>query len=651
MLNNSLVFVVVTALSLFADEVDVFDMGFDELKSIKVEVASRQKESISDVPATVRIVTADMIKQRGYMTIEEILADQPGFQFRNINGFNSYTFMRGSVSQNNHILMLVDGVQINELNSGGYYGGVHYNLFNVKQVEILYGPASALYGTNAISGIINIVTYSPKERAANENEVEVAYGSFDTGLAAFRSGDYDVLNEFGYTLSGHYVTTEKADLGGANGDNNWYENMENFEDSFSLEGKISYKMFDFGFLFQDKQASRSTNYKSVGTAKRDYGTLWHISFLNAWAKHQLNIDDTKKLVSKLYYRNATVHDDTIAYIDETPAPGQQVGYFRPNWLVGLDEQLQLKYSDSLHLTLGLSAEHEELSKEFSKTYSTSAYLSPAKPSRPSMLPNNLLSSYVQLKYALTEALNVTAGLRYDKSSYYGEVATPRLAFVYTHDKGNVKLLYSEAFRAPKPWDYNYGTGNSALNPEKIKSYELAGSYQLNNRLYGELSLYHNIIDDKLVKQSTPLKWINSGELKTYGLEVDLRYRRSAFEGYANYTYTNSKDENKVQIDEIAEHAVNIGLNYTYDQHWKFDLRGNYVGSRKNPQLVASTQSYTIEPYMLVNGQISYLDLNGFDLHLIVKNLLDEAYYHTSNLTVSRFRQAQQTVIMKASYAF
>ncbi len=634
-LNHPLLFVSAMAYSLLADDIDVFDIGFDELKSIKVEVASRQQEPLKDVPATVRIVTADMIKQRGYMSIEEILSDQPGFQFRNINGFNSYTFMRGSVSQNNHILMMVDGVQINELNSGGYYGGLHYNLFNVKQVEILYGPSSALYGTNAISGIINIVTYSPKERAANANELELAYGSFDTGLASFRSGDYDVLKELGYTLSGHYVTTKKADLAGAQGDNNWYESMDNFEESFSLEGKISYKAFDFGLLFQDKQTSRATNYRSVGTEKHDYGTLWHISFLNAWAKHEADFSDTMKIISKLYYRNATVQDDTIAYIDETPLPGQQVGYYRPNWLIGLDEQLQFQYSDTLNLTLGVSAEHEELSDGFGMTHSSSVSLPPEKPSRESMLSNNLLSTYLQVRYALSDSLYTTAGVRYDHSDYYGEVATPRLAFVYTHDKGNIKLLYSEAFRAPKPWDYQY---NNALEPETINSYELAGSYELANNFYTQLSVYHNVIDDQVTEE------------KTYGIELDLRYKSRDFEGYANYTYTDSRDENGRRVAEIAEHTLNAGLNYAYDQHWKFDLRWNYVGSKKNASTLP-TANETIKPYIVFNGQLSYLDLNGFDIHLIAKNLLDEEYYHTSNRSVSRYRQPQQTIIAKVSYAF
>ena len=78
---------------------------------------------------------------------------------------NSYVFQRGVPSQNNLIVLLVDGIQINELNSGGFYGGGQYNLSNVERIEVVYGPASALYGTNAISGIVNIITKNSSNQA------------------------------------------------------------------------------------------------------------------------------------------------------------------------------------------------------------------------------------------------------------------------------------------------------------------------------------------------------------------------------------------------------------------------------------------------------------------------------------------------------
>ncbi len=177
-------------LHLFAQEQvkpeELFELSLEDLMNTEIVTATKKSQKISEVPANVRVITAEEIKEKGYFTLEEALSDLPGFQFRNIVGFNSYVFLRGVPSQNNLILVLVDGIQINELNSGGFYGGGQYNLSNVKQIEVVYGPASALYGTNAISGIINIITNDPKD--IQGGHASVLSGSFETRNVDFRYG-------------------------------------------------------------------------------------------------------------------------------------------------------------------------------------------------------------------------------------------------------------------------------------------------------------------------------------------------------------------------------------------------------------------------------------------------------------------------------
>ncbi len=103
---------------------ELLNMSLDELQEMPVVSATKTLTPLSKVPATIRVITAEDIRRYGYLTLEEALGDLPGFQFRNINGFNTYTFMRGLPSQNNLILLMVDGVEINEINSGGFYGGM-----------------------------------------------------------------------------------------------------------------------------------------------------------------------------------------------------------------------------------------------------------------------------------------------------------------------------------------------------------------------------------------------------------------------------------------------------------------------------------------------------------------------------------------------
>ena len=123
-IRNICLFFLILSVQTFSQEKnldELLDLNLDQLMTIQVITASKTPQTLSEVPATVRIVTAEQIKTRGYLTLEDALADLPGFQFRNILGFNSYIFMRGVPSQNNKILLLMDGIQINELNSGGFY--------------------------------------------------------------------------------------------------------------------------------------------------------------------------------------------------------------------------------------------------------------------------------------------------------------------------------------------------------------------------------------------------------------------------------------------------------------------------------------------------------------------------------------------------
>lgn len=624
------------------------DMSIDKLSSVEVISATKKKQLLSDVPATVRVITAEQIKDRGYISLEDILSDLPGFQFRDINGFNSYSFLRGAPSQNNLILILVDGVQINELNSGGFYGGMHYNLVNAKQIEVVYGPSSALYGTNAISGIINIITNDPGD--IKGGTVSAYAGNFDSYGIDFSTGYFSDSNQVGFSLSGMIKQSDKANLGGNEGDNNWSRNMENFERSISTDGKFSYKNLKIGFLFQDKQASRTTNYKSEGTSYLDYGTNWHIRFFNAHLSYLHKFKKKLLLNSRFYYRNATVMDNTIAFIKDDTTNGQ-VGYYRPNDLFGLEEEFNCNLNDIFSVICGVVVEYERLSKGFSKSYSKDPNIAPPSPNEPDKEVNWLSSEYLQLQARLFKILELTAGIRLDYSTNYEFVYTPRAAAVLNYKKLTGKILYTEAFRAPKPWDYTWKDGNSDLKPEKMRSIEGVVAYRIFKNLSADLSVYRNTIYDKLAKSSSATFWTNSDELNTDGIEFTLNFIKNRIDAYANYTYNRSRDADDLYVDEIAEHTFNHGIAVAITKKIKIGLRGNYVGERRNPQFITSTGSDKVEDYYLLNSSLSLFDFKSVDIQLFVNNILDSKYYHTSNRPPERYRQTQRTFIFKMGYSF
>jgi outer membrane receptor for ferrienterochelin and colicins len=632
---------------------DILKMSFTDLMNVKVISASKTQQHIKDVPASVQVITAEEIKDRSYFTLEEALSDLPGFQFRNIIGFNSYIFMRGAPSQNNLILLLVDGVQMNELNSGGFYGGGQFNLSEVERIEVVYGPASALYGTNAVSGIINVITKNSEGK--NKGHISLLGGNFKTGMGDFGLKSFNADKDIGCSFSGMYKTSEKADLRGAKGDNNWTNDMENFENDLSLSAKFKIKCFNAGAIYQEKQSSMSTYYKSMGGKYLDKNTLWDIAFFNTYLKYTNNKHDKWALNSTLYYRNTTVKPNTIdnIVIATDTTPGEQTGYYRPNQLMGFENQINYKATDKLMVIGGVIGEIEQLSDGFSISSSNSEFIAPPTPSKPKMLNNQLFSYYIQADIKVFDQLSFIGGMRHDFSSYYGQVITPRTGLVFNKNRFTAKLLYNRAFRAPKPWDYKYGSGNNDLKPEKMQSFEFGFSYLIMENLSVGSSVYKNLINDKLVKETnaTVDRWVNKNKLSTLGFELYSNYSIRKFVVYANYTYSDSYDQDEVFIPEISMHTANAGITYTHNSHIKINIRTNYLGERKNPLIIPSTGTDIIDDAFLLHGCISYFHLKGFDIQLKVNNILNQEYYHPNNRFAGRYRQPQRAFQLKLSYNF
>ncbi len=632
---------------------DILNMSFTDLMNAKVITASKMSQSVRDVAANVHIVTAQQIKTRGYFTLEEALSDLPGFQFRNILGYNSYVFMRGAPSQNNLILLLVDGIQINEINSGGFYAGGQFILSDVERIEVVYGPASATYGTNAVSGIINIITKKVDSR--DKGHISLLGGTFNTAMVDFSVRDYSSEKKSGFSISGMYKTTEKADLRGEAGDDNWSSIMENFENDISFSAKFQYDRFTAGVVCQDKRTSRSTSYNTYSTGFLDRNTSWNLSLLNSYIKYEREFYRKWSMNASVYYRNATIRPTTVGDIRKATwdYPGSQVRYYRPNNLAGAEVHLGYKPFDWMMISGGLVGETENVAEKFSMSYSNSQYIEAETPPRPEMLSNQLFSFYLQANVRIISNLSLIAGLRNDFSSYYGEVFTPRTALVYNTEKFSAKLMYNRAFRAPKPWDYTYGIGNHDLKPEKMESIELTITCKLADNFSAGLSLYHNYINEKLTKEiiGTYERWINEDELMTNGIEICGNYVLGKFSIRGNYTYNGSFDQNDLQAPEISPHMANLGVTYNFDDHIKINLRANYIGERTNHHIISNTGDRIIEAATVFNGCISYFNLHGFDIQLKAENIFNKEYYHSSNLPVSRFRQPQRCFKIGLTYHF
>ena len=191
-----------------------------ELTRQGVSSVSKMTESVPEAPATVIVVTGEQIRQRGYQDLEAVLHDLPGFDISRINGQSySNVYQRGYRSNaTNRTLFLVDGVEQNDLHSNIAYISRQYPLSNIDRIEVVYGPASTMYGANAFLGVINVLTLDPDDMLAGTKtfagDVRLGGGSWNS-----KSFDGTVAGRFrraSFSLTARMFRSDEWDLSGFN---------------------------------------------------------------------------------------------------------------------------------------------------------------------------------------------------------------------------------------------------------------------------------------------------------------------------------------------------------------------------------------------------------------------------------------------------
>jgi outer membrane receptor for ferrienterochelin and colicins len=642
-----LIYSVVSGISYAQDDTSYYHQSLYELSQVRVTSEKKSKQKLSNTASTMYVITSEKIREKAYFTLEDALAELPGFQFRHIMGLNSYSFLRGLPRQNNAILVLIDGIQINELNSGGFYGGGQYNLANVERIEVLYGPASVIYGSNAISGVINIITKVPGKN--EQLNVHYAMGNFKTyltDLAYSHSGKKIKLQ-----LSGMFKTSDKADLSNENNDNYWNDDLEIFETDYAFDAKIIYNQITAGVNYQNRRSSTNTHYPSVNTIYKGFGTLWNLQLVNAYLKHTTKVSENIQVETVLYNRNATVLGNSVKEVTDTG----QTGYYRPNNLVGIESIAEIGQGRKMNFVVGFFGYFENLATGYSNSYSNEFFLKPAKPKAPDRTNNTLAGLFFQADYKFFRYWTFVPGLRFEYSTSYKQVITPRASLLWNKNYMSSKIIYARAYRAPKPWDFTSGTGNPDLGPEFFNSFEFSNTWFITSNIRTGFSVFNNSLHNGLTKEYTDdnsnFYWANTEKILTQGAETSIDYTINSFDVGFYYTYTNSVNSSNVLIAEIAPHTAMAEVGYKFVPYAKICLQTYYLGKRKNPKLIQATNSEYIQDALVTNLYFSILNYKGVDIQLIIKNLANTEYYHPSNLSPDRFRQPQRSFLFKMSYQF
>ncbi len=191
-----------------------------EEQTTQVVSVSKTSESLREAPATVVVLTGDEIRRRGYIDFEQILHDLPGFDIARLNGPTySSVYQRGYRSaENNRLLLLVDGVEQNDLSLGTVYMNRQFPLSNIDRVEVIYGPASTMYGANAYTGVVSIVTREPESLIGENRRFgmtgQVTSGGYGTRGVDVTAAGIDGSGTIAWSVTGMFQNSKERDLSG-----------------------------------------------------------------------------------------------------------------------------------------------------------------------------------------------------------------------------------------------------------------------------------------------------------------------------------------------------------------------------------------------------------------------------------------------------
>jgi iron complex outermembrane receptor protein len=601
--------------------------------------ATKRATPLRKAPAIATIITAEEIKNMGARNLLDVLKMVPGFGISTSElGLNMVEVRGIRTALSEKILLMIDGHSLNR----NYTGSAFYQFAeklpveNIKQVEIVRGPGSALYGNSAFVATINIITRDADE--INGVEVKAGGGSFDTYkgdiIAGKSYGDkLSVMGSLDYVNTRGAKLNVQSDVLGASGtpDLRFHQT-----DTFL---KIGYGDF---FFRGGYRTARQYDYIGIAYALTDNS---YTDMSTYWGElaYGLRLADTLSANMKVYYDHW--QQDPFAKILPNGFPGFPDGMIgKPltkDRTLGTEFQVDWDLFKGNHLILGTS--FEEMQQYDTKQIANFDPTNPIPTPLGSMqevanwnkdATRRIFALYLQDEWQIIEKLNFTAGVRYDHYNDFGDTTNPRVGLVWNFlENADLKLLYGQAFRAPtfvELYDANNPVviGNSNLKPEKIKTYEAGLAYRFAQWLGVDLNYFYSAIDDLIDwdRAMTPGVFSNTGKAKTQGVETglhgaiirDLRWKLA-------YTYQDARNDiTGDRLPYVPSQRANGSVNYAMNRYLNLHTDVLWTGPR--PRAVGETRpespSYTVVDLAVTGKNF----IKNFEIQASIHNIFDERFF-------------------------
>jgi outer membrane cobalamin receptor len=460
----------------------LINLSFEDLMNVSVVTPTKSIQKTSQAPSTVLVVTMDQIKLRGYRNLAEVLNDLPDFIVQDKSDPQSYNVVnvRG-ISAQDRFIILLDGVKISSPTNERIPLLENFPIYLARQIEVVYGPGSALYGADAMGGVINIITQ--KAEAGKDMTITAMGGSqgYTNATAVFNQR---LKNKVKFTIGGQYSYDVQPDF------------SKIYKEAFNI---ASHRSGTFNTFYGPVTSSQpvSGDYSAPIRAYNVYSSIDKGGFSMKLLHHYIQTPTSTTLspenavynkdvfygqgvtTAGVSYKATLGNFESISsfagsFYQVNPRSnfrnvygGIQHGYkFSTGSMLKAEEQFLYSFKNKVTVTAGLTYElfqsvpkTPELESPVNRKLAlTGILLNTVSENNPAgieakffpLLYTNL-GAYTQVQYTPAKAISLTAGTRFDNNSRFGSTFNPRVGAVLTmFGNTTVKALYGTAFWAPSP---------------------------------------------------------------------------------------------------------------------------------------------------------------------------------------------------------
>ena len=595
-----------------------------ELAPIVVYSAYATPVNQDQTASSVTVLTEKDFATRNATYVSDVLKTVPSLAVSTSGGRGTLTnvFLRGADA--NHTAVIIDGVKANPVSGYGFdFGGLA--LSNIERIEVLRGEQSALWGSDAMGGVIYITTKKGLEKGKTFNV------DYDFGTGSHRTVDGSLTlsgsnNNFYYALHGDSHHTQgisalskdrfnyTAQDGTAVSTGGASERDKFHRDNTSL--RFGYDDNQKGFDFLTSHSSQTANFDNSATDEKGHytrtrDTLFKLSgFLgngDELLKHKVGVSHIK------------TDSDTVGYTSAYDAKKLNANY-----------QLDVNFDREGTITQGLS-----FLTDYQKTDFNSSYFNNAGNKK--LIEKSVAAEY-RLLHDADHSLNVSG--RYTDSSEYENSWTGRIAGAYRlHNNVKAHASIGSAIQNPTITEY-YGynaryIGNPNLQPEKSVGGDVGFLFETDDHRHSVDITYFtrnvkNTISSEVINSVTyASRAVNlDGKSKVKGLEMAYNGKiTDVLTAYVNYTYTQTRDSKGIELARRPKHLANTGLAYQITEKLGADVNLSYTGKRMDTYYSPSYSTHKVKlpSYTLANVGVNYKVAESLTVYANLNNVFNKKY--------------------------